>query len=119
MSTIDDRKANPSVASYTSRLLDGGVTAIGAKVIEEAAEAVEAAGEDGAEGRSHFVHEAADLIYHLLVLLSHRDVSLPEVEAELASRFGVSGLQEKASRDPAGPSQQKQQKQPKPPEPKR
>ena len=44
------------------------------------------------------VHEAADLLYHLLVMLTHCDVALPDVEAELARRFGMSGLEEKASR---------------------
>jgi len=68
------------------------------KVIEEAAEVVEAAGEAGDEGRQHLVCEAADLLYHLLVMLAHRDVRLEEVEAELARRFGISGLEEKASR---------------------
>ena len=48
------------------------------------------------------MHEAADLFYHTLVLLAARGVRLAEVEAELARRFGVSGLEEKASRDPGG-----------------
>lgn len=98
MQTIEDRKANPSAKSYTSKLLSGGVPLIGGKVTEEAAEVVEAAGEPGEEGRQHLVREAADLIYHLLVLLAHRDASLTDVEAELARRFGISGLEEKASR---------------------
>ncbi|HMP07755.1 MAG TPA: hypothetical protein PJ982_15500 [Lacipirellulaceae bacterium] len=42
--------------------------------------------------------EAADLVYHLMVLLAARDVSFAEVEAELGRRFGMSGLEEKASR---------------------
>ena len=54
--------------------------------------------EPGEAGRTHTVHEAADLIYHLFVMLGHRDISLAEVEAELARRFGISGLDEKASR---------------------
>jgi phosphoribosyl-ATP pyrophosphohydrolase len=98
MAVILERKAQPSEKSYTSKLLAGGVPKIGEKIIEEAAEVVEAAGEAGEEGRQHLVREAADLVYHLLVMLAHRDVRLEDVEAELARRFGISGLDEKASR---------------------
>jgi len=84
--------------SYTARLLAGGVAKIGAKIAEEAAEVVAAAAEPGEEGRQHTVREAGDVIYHLLVLLAARDVSLNDVESELARRFGVSGLEEKAAR---------------------
>ena len=76
----------------------GGIEAIGAKVVEEAAELVEAAGESGSGGRDHLIHETADLVYHVFVLLGYRDVSLREVESELTRRFGTSGLDEKASR---------------------
>lgn len=98
MATIQDRKAHPAEKSYTAKLLAGGVPAMGDKIMEEAAEVVEAAGEPGDEGRQHLVREAADLVYHLLVMLAHRDASLADVEAELARRFGISGLEEKASR---------------------
>lgn len=98
MKTIDERKANPSEKSYTSKLLAGGVAKIGAKITEEAAEVVEAAGEPGDAGRSHFIYECADLVYHLFVMLGHKDVTLAELETELARRFGTSGLAEKASR---------------------
>ncbi len=84
--------------SYTAELLAGGVDMIGQKVTEEAAEVVEAAGQPGVAGREHTIHEAADLLYHLLVLLAARHIGLEEVEAELAKRQGVSGLEEKASR---------------------
>ena len=100
MQTIAERKANPSEKSYTNKLLTAGTAKIGSKITEEAAEVVEAAGEPGDEGRSHFVYECADLIYHLFVMLAHKDVPLAEVEAELARRFGMSGLEEKASRPP-------------------
>jgi phosphoribosyl-ATP pyrophosphohydrolase len=99
MSVIEDRKRNPPERSYTTSLFAGGVAKIGAKITEEAAEVVEAAGERGTEGREHLVHEAADLIYHLFVMLGHRNIPLKEVEAELAGRFGISGLDEKASRE--------------------
>ena len=98
MAVIEDRRNNPSEKSYTTRLLTGGVDKIGAKIIEEAAEVVEAAREPGDAGRSHVVYEAADVIYHLFVLLGHREIRLDEIEAELARRFGISGLDEKASR---------------------
>ncbi len=89
------RKAEASARSYTSRLLAGGVPAIGAKVTEEAGELVAAADH---ETDDRVVAEAADLVYHLLVLLACRGVGLAQVEAELARRFGISGLEEKASR---------------------
>lgn len=98
MAVVEDRKANPPARSYTSSLFEGGVPKIASKIQEEAAEVVEAAAEAGAAGHEHLVHEAADLIYHLWVMLAFREVRLDEVEAELARRFGVSGLDEKAAR---------------------
>jgi phosphoribosyl-ATP pyrophosphohydrolase len=96
---ILERKANPPAKpSYVVKLLAGGVPAIGAKVIEEAAEVVEAADEPGEEGRAHLVREAADLVFHTLVMLGHRGVALAEVEAELGRRFGIGGIEEKAAR---------------------
>ncbi len=96
--TIASRAANPNEKSYTSKLLAGGVTMIGAKITEEAGEVVEAAAEAGDAGREHFIREVGDLVYHLLVLMRHRECTLADLEAELARRFGVSGLDEKASR---------------------
>jgi phosphoribosyl-ATP pyrophosphohydrolase len=97
--TIAARQAAGATGeSYTARLLAGGVEKIGAKIVEEAGETVEAAGEPGEDGRLHTVCEAADLVYHLLVLLRARNIELSEVEAELARRFNMSGLEEKASR---------------------
>ncbi len=96
--TIAARAANPSQKSYTSELLAGGVEKIGGKIVEEAAEVVEAAGESGDGGREHFLRECGDLVYHFMVLLQHKNCSLADLEAELARRFGVSGLEEKASR---------------------
>jgi len=96
------RKGDPSARSYTSRLLAGGVPAIGAKVTEEAGELVVAA---AGETDERVVSEAADLVYHMLVLLACRGVGLSQVEDELARRFGISGLDEKAART-AGSGQQ-------------
>lgn len=98
MEVIEDRKANPPQRSYTTSLFAGGVEKIGAKITEEAAEVVEAAGEEGLAGQEHLVKEAADLLYHLLVMLAQRDAKLRQVEEELAGRFGISGLDEKQSR---------------------
>lgn len=100
MAVIEDRKTRRPPGSYTTQLLDGGVEAIGAKVCEEAGEVVAAARDADLEGRSAVVHEAADLLYHLFVLLACCSVSLADVEAELARRFGASGLEEKAKRLP-------------------
>ena len=97
--TIRQRQlAGEADKSYTAKLLAGGVAKIGPKVTEEAAEVVEAAAEPDEAGREHTIREAADVIYHLMVLLAVRGVKLDEVEAELARRFGMSGLEEKASR---------------------
>ncbi len=95
---IADRQQNPSERSYTTQLLQGGVPKIGDKITEEAAEVVEAAAEPGEEGQAHLVREAADLLYHLMVMLAYRGTTLEAVEAELGRRFGISGLDEKASR---------------------
>jgi len=100
MAVVEDRKVNPPQKSYTTSLFAGGVEKIGSKITEEATEVVEAAGEPGEEGRQHLIREAADLTYHLLVMLAERDANLAEVEEELARRFGISGLDEKAARKP-------------------
>lgn len=97
--TIAERAAKPSEKSYTTQLLAGGVETIGDKIVEEAAEVIDAAREPGEAGREHLVREAGDLVYHLLVMLRLRGCSLADVEGELARRFGVSGLEEKASRE--------------------
>lgn len=98
MATIEERKRQMPEKSYTTRLFSAGTAKIGEKIVEEAAEVVEAAHEAGEDGRQHVIREAGDLVYHLFVMLGHRDIQLAEVEAELAKRFGISGLDEKASR---------------------
>jgi phosphoribosyl-ATP pyrophosphohydrolase len=102
LAVIRDRQVNPPERSYTTTLFAGGLEIIGAKIVEEAAEVVAAAAEKGPAGQRHLVHESADLVYHLLVLLRYAGVEWQQVEAELASRFGVSGLDEKAARTPEG-----------------
>jgi phosphoribosyl-ATP pyrophosphohydrolase len=92
---IHARASASAETSYTRKLLDGGVKQCARKLGEEAVETVLAAvGED----REHVIAEAADLIYHLLVVLEARGIGLAEVEAALAGRTGLSGLQEKAAR---------------------
>ena len=98
MSVLEDRKNNPPPNSYTAKLYAGGDTKIGAKILEEAHELVEAAGEFGEQGRRHLIYEGSDLVYHMLVLLAHHGIKLEELETEIARRFGQSGLDEKASR---------------------
>ena len=86
--------ANPD-SSYVARLFAGGVGKIAQKVGEEAVETVIAAmGKD----REALVGEAADLVFHLAVLLAAKGVSYAAVMAELDRRDGLSGLAEKASR---------------------
>ena len=102
MAVIENRKANPPERSYTTSLFQGGIPKIGSKILEEANEVVEAGGEPVGTRQPHVVHEAADLIYHLFVLLGHCDIPLEHVEAELQKRFGISGLDEKAARTQEG-----------------
>jgi phosphoribosyl-ATP pyrophosphohydrolase len=90
------RRADASPdASYTRQLLDRGVVQCAKKLGEEAIETVLAA---VSEDREHLIAEAADVIYHLLVVLQARGVSLADVEAELERRSLQSGIAEKAAR---------------------
>jgi phosphoribosyl-ATP pyrophosphohydrolase len=98
MAVLEERKTSPPPNSYTARLYQGGVSKIGQKIEEEAREVIEAAGEPGEQGRRHLIYESSDLLYHLLVMLAFSGVRLEEVEAEIARRFGQSGLDEKAAR---------------------
>ena len=93
--TIDARAASGGEASYTKKLLDRGAEYCAKKLGEEAVETVIAAVEND---RGHLIAESADLVYHLLVLLKSRGIKLEDVEAALAQRTSMSGLQEKASR---------------------
>ena len=104
MAVIVDRKANPPARSYTTSLFRGGVAKIGDKIIEEAHEVVEASAEPADTRQQHVVHEAADLIYHLFVLLGYCHIPLERLEGELQQRVGVSGLDEKAARGRGGAS---------------
>jgi phosphoribosyl-ATP pyrophosphohydrolase len=99
MGVIQERKNRESgERSYVVDLMRGGVAKIGGKIVEEAAEVVEAGDEPGDAGRSHLVKEVADLVFHAMVMLGYRDVAWDDVEAELARRFGVGGFVEKEAR---------------------
>jgi len=81
--------------SYTRALLDKGVAHCAKKLGEEAIETAIAAVQ---QDKARLIAEAADLIYHLMVVLEARGVTLAKVEAELGKRTRQSGHQEKASR---------------------
>lgn len=83
INTIRSRSEADSTNSYTKRLLEGGIEAYGAKVLEEAEEVVRAARE---EGKQRTVEEAADVLYHLLVLLRGQGIEFEEVAKELRRR---------------------------------
>jgi phosphoribosyl-ATP pyrophosphohydrolase len=89
------RSADPS-ESYVAKLHQRGLNEIAQKLGEEAVEAVIAA---LSGNQQELVEEAADVLFHLLVLLGAKDVPLAEVLAELDRRDGVSGITEKASRN--------------------
>ncbi len=96
--TIVQRRRADARVSYTAKLLAGGVGKIGGKVIEEAAETVAAALN---EGPRRVAAESADALYHLLVLWASAGIRPGRVWAELARREGVSGIAEKAARGKA------------------
>jgi phosphoribosyl-ATP pyrophosphohydrolase len=93
--TIAERRKGDPSASYVAKLSARGVPKIAQKVGEEAVETVIAA---MADDRAGLIGEAADLLFHLMVLLAAKDVPLAEVLAELQRREGTSGIDEKASR---------------------
>src|SRR5262249_62228049 len=92
---VQDRAGASADVSYTRKLLDRGTAQCAKKFGEEAVETVLAA---VSEDRERLIGEAADLLYHLLVVLKSRDVSLAEVEEALAQRTKRPGLEEKAPR---------------------
>lgn len=94
---IHERKRSTADKSYTRSLLDGGAARVGAKVAEEAGELVAAL--EG-ESNERVTSEAADVLYHVLVLLGLRDVPLRDVVRELIARSARSGHAEKAARKP-------------------
>jgi phosphoribosyl-ATP pyrophosphohydrolase len=102
--TLDDlaaiiaerRRAGDAGSSYTAKLIDKGIIQCAKKFGEEAFEAALAAVK---EDDSRLASEAADVLYHLLVMLAARDVSLTAVMVELEKRTARGGLAEKAARE--------------------
>jgi phosphoribosyl-ATP pyrophosphohydrolase len=92
---IEERAAASPDISYTSKLLDRGVAQCAKKLGEEAVELALAA---VTESRERLIEEAADVLYHLLVVLKARDIKLAEVETVLGARTSQSGFAEKTSR---------------------
>lgn len=94
--TIAARKSADPENSWTAKLLANGPEKCAEKFGEEAIEAIiEATRGD----RARLTSEAADVIYHLLVMLAAHDLTLADIETELEQREGQSGISEKASRD--------------------
>jgi phosphoribosyl-ATP pyrophosphohydrolase len=93
---LEERKAADPDSSYVAKLYSKGLDAILKKIGEEATETVMAA-KDG--NKEQIVYETADLWFHTLVMLSEQGLSHDDVLNELARRFGVSGIEEKANRN--------------------
>lgn len=92
---LESRKGADPDSSYVAKLYHKGLDAILKKIGEEATETVMAA-KDGQADK--IVYETADLWFHSLVLLAHQGLGPQDVLRELERRFGLSGLEEKASR---------------------
>lgn len=93
--TFVARKHAAPESSYVAKLFHNGEDAILKKVIEEAGEVLLASKDND---KQHLIYEVADLWFHTMVLLAHKDLSAADVLQELARREGVSGIDEKASR---------------------
>ena len=93
---LEQRKSANADNSYVASLYNQGTNRILDKISEESAEVIKAAQD---EGNDKIIHEVADLWFHTLVLLRHKNISIKEIETELIRRFGVSGHTEKAARN--------------------
>ena len=92
---LEARKQSDPGSSYVAKPYDKGLDSILKKIGEEATETVMAAKDGDAE---KIIYETADLWFHTMVLLAHQGLSPNDVLNELDRRFGLSGLEEKASR---------------------
>ena len=92
---LEDRKSAEADESYVSSLYAKGLDEILKKIGEESAEVIMAA-KDGEQDK--IIYEVADLWFHTLVLLRFNDIKIDKIQDELSSRFGLSGLEEKANR---------------------
>lgn len=93
---LEQRKSASAESSYVSSLYNKGTDQILKKIAEESAEVIMAAKEDVNE---KIIYEVADLWFHILVLLRHKNISVNDISEELSKRFGVSGHKEKLSRN--------------------
>ena len=92
---LEQRKSESSDSSYVSSLYNKGTDEILKKIGEESAEVIMAT-KDNIEDK--IIYEVADLWFHTLVLLRHKNIEVSKIEQELSRRFGLSGLEEKANR---------------------
>jgi phosphoribosyl-ATP pyrophosphohydrolase/phosphoribosyl-AMP cyclohydrolase len=93
--TILDRKAAPQPGSYVSKLLEGGADRILKKVAEEAGEVMLAAKNNN---RAEITYEVADLLFHVLLVLGYHNITINDVWAEMAGRYGKSGVRASSSK---------------------
>ena len=93
---LEQRKGAKPESSYVASLYEAGLEKILDKISEEAGETIAAANKDDLQ---HLIHEVADLWFHCMVLLAHKETSYEAVLQELDNRFGMSGLEEKAQRN--------------------
>lgn len=94
--TLLDRKKESTETSYTSKLINGDENSMLKKIVEEAGEFSFAVKD---KNEKEMIYEAADITYHVLVALAKYDISPDRIKQELARRFGMSGIDEKNSRD--------------------
>lgn len=92
---IESRKDDDPKKSYTAKLLKGKQNSMLKKIVEEAGEFTFAIKDDNEE---EIIYEAADIVYHMLVAMSSKNINPDRVKQELARRFGMSGIDEKNSR---------------------
>lgn len=92
---LEQRKNADPDSSYVASLYSQGLDAILKKIGEEATEVIIAA---NTQQKEAIIHETADLWFHTLVLLAQQDLSISDILLELESRFGLSGIEEKARR---------------------
>jgi phosphoribosyl-ATP pyrophosphohydrolase len=95
MAVLESRKESEPGSSYVAGLYDKGLDAILKKIGEESAETIIAA---KSGDKQQIVYETADLWFHSLVLLAQQNLTAQQVLDELERRFGLSGIEEKASR---------------------
>ena len=94
---LRERKNSPNSSSYTSQLFIEGTEKIIAKIKEESEELIESAEADVLD-KDSIIHEAADLLFHVMVLLANEDIDPSKILEELEKREGISGLEEKSKR---------------------